>query len=372
MSPSLEVRRFLCGTKCYGQAQNHARVGPREVFPGGAAPCDSSGVVRRTRRARDGPTPRDSRADLVQLRGGGDRPGRSRAPDHRDDLVGTLVVVERQGSQVSTVGFRKHPPAPGVDLSVRALLRTALQRLEKDAASLPTADACPGSRTPIPRRGRTIAEGTWSSMGTTAPHPGRSRCNRESNDGVASREWFEARRESRCIQVVGDAMSPLLSDGAYVAFARSEESPAELDGKLVVALGEVPPIVRWFQDCGRYALLRAENERRGACPGRPRGPPRVPTLPARALDRHAALDDRFINSPPVTSRVGDRGEADEAAARTTGDASRTRPGPAGVAGVSGPTAWLAPAALPCTSTDTGAPAPDCTPPGTPPTAPRTP
>ena len=79
------------------------------------------------------------------------------------------------------------------------------------------------------------------------------------NDGVASREWFEARRESRCFQVVGDAMSPLLSDGAYVAFARSDESPLELDGKLVVALGEVPPIVRWFQDCGRYALLRAEK-----------------------------------------------------------------------------------------------------------------
>src|SRR5512135_3631305 len=97
-----------------------------------------------------------------------------------------------------------------------------------------------------------------------------------------------------------------------------------------------------------------------------------PELLRRARRERRVLDDRFINSPPVTSRLGDRGAEDEGGARTTGDANRTRPGPAVVAGASGPRVSLAPAALRCTSTDTGAPAPDCTPPGTPPTAPRTP
>lgn len=142
------------------------------------------------------------------------------------------------------------PVAPGADLSVRALLRTALQRLEKDAASLPAAGTAAG--------GDHQEEGMVL-LGVDGAAPQPLSLQPGMNDGVASREWFEARRESRCIQVVGDAMSPLLSDGACVAFAKSEESPAELDGKLVVALGEAPPIVRWFQDCGRYALLRAEN-----------------------------------------------------------------------------------------------------------------
>jgi hypothetical protein len=77
---------------------------------------------------------------------------------------------------------------------------------------------------------------------------------------VAARsEWLDAERECRCIQVVGDAMAPILMDGAYVAFAKSEEPLAALDDKIVVAWVENQPIVRWFQLCDKVALLRAEN-----------------------------------------------------------------------------------------------------------------
>jgi hypothetical protein len=145
------------------------------------------------------------------------------------------------------------------DLSVRALLRTALRRLEKDAEASPHLGESPTPRDAGIAKGEDHPDGEIVVDGDDRTSPRSLSSQPGVNDGVASREWFEARRESRCIQVVGDAMSPLLSDGAYVAFARSEESPRELDGKLVVALGEVPPIVRWFQDCGRYALLRAEK-----------------------------------------------------------------------------------------------------------------
>jgi hypothetical protein len=47
--------------------------------------------------------------------------------------------------------------------------------------------------------------------------------------------------------------------GAYVAFAKSEEPLADLDGKMVVTWVENRPIVRWFQFCDKVGVLRAEN-----------------------------------------------------------------------------------------------------------------
>ncbi len=54
-------------------------------------------------------------------------------------------------------------------------------------------------------------------------------------------------------------MAPVVADGASVAFARDEEDARQLDGKMVVTWLENQAVVRWFQHCGRFALLRAEN-----------------------------------------------------------------------------------------------------------------
>jgi phage repressor protein C with HTH and peptisase S24 domain len=76
----------------------------------------------------------------------------------------------------------------------------------------------------------------------------------------ARKEWLEAQQENRCIQVSGDAMSPIVADGASIAYSNSDEDPRQLDGKMVVVwLNNEQPTVRWFRHCGRYALLRAEN-----------------------------------------------------------------------------------------------------------------
>ena len=54
-------------------------------------------------------------------------------------------------------------------------------------------------------------------------------------------------------------MAPIVADGASVAYAKEEDDVQQLDGKLVVAWVDNQPVVRWFQQCGRYALLRAQN-----------------------------------------------------------------------------------------------------------------
>ena len=73
------------------------------------------------------------------------------------------------------------------------------------------------------------------------------------------REWLAAQRDNRCVFVSGDAMAPIVADGASVAYAKEEDDVQQLDGKLVVAWIDNQPVVRWFQQCGRYALLRAQN-----------------------------------------------------------------------------------------------------------------
>jgi hypothetical protein len=61
------------------------------------------------------------------------------------------------------------------------------------------------------------------------------------------------------IRNVGDAMAPIIADGAFVAYADADESPLALEKKLVVAHLPDGPIVRWFHRLGSYAVLRAEN-----------------------------------------------------------------------------------------------------------------
>ena len=118
-------------------------------------------------------------------------------------------------------------------MTVGALLRTALELLENDA-SAQTGDMESGSR----------LEPASSTSLLVPP---------------ARQEWLEAQQENRCVQVRDNAMAPILADGARVAYAREEENPRQLNGKLVVVWLENEPTIRWFQDCGRYAMLRAEN-----------------------------------------------------------------------------------------------------------------
>ena len=153
------------------------------------------------------------------------------------------------------------PPA----MTVGALLRTALQLLEGQGSAESRVSASgeegimrpPGSTDGSSVGGLPQGE----SAGDLDPDNGMdSHAGRGPDVNQAARsEWLAARREGRCIDVVGDAMTPVVADGASVAYSAQEEGPDQLHNKLVVAWIEGQPMVRWFQHCGRYALLRAEN-----------------------------------------------------------------------------------------------------------------
>jgi peptidase S24-like protein len=152
---------------------------------------------------------------------------------------------------------------PGVTpaVTIGALLRTALQLLENDDAGAARADHQLSSD-----------KSEMSSLAddlVALEHDLRTPNGIEDAGGLdaedsprlaaARREWVAAQRENRCVTVNGDAMAPVVAEGASVAYARTDEDAAQLDGKLVVAWLENQPVVRWFQHCGHYALLRAEN-----------------------------------------------------------------------------------------------------------------
>jgi hypothetical protein len=149
-------------------------------------------------------------------------------------------------------------------MTVGALLRTALQLLEGQGSPEAKVTAAGDEEVmtpPSPADGGPHDFLTQGDEGRPDQDNGvDSHTTRGSDTGQAARsEWLAARREGRCIDVVGDAMAPVVADGASVAYSADEESPDQLHNKLVVAWIEDQAMVRWFQHCGRYALLRAEN-----------------------------------------------------------------------------------------------------------------
>jgi hypothetical protein len=156
-------------------------------------------------------------------------------------------------------------------VTIGALLRTALQLLEeKNDRTRPSGDATRDEAEPTvqlsstadhapppgvdPRALRELANLGFANDNTALPSPEDA-----SGSAQSRRDWLAAQRDNRCVFVTGDAMAPVVADGASVAYAQEEDDVEQLDGKLVVAWVDNQPVVRWFQQCGRYALLRAQN-----------------------------------------------------------------------------------------------------------------
>jgi hypothetical protein len=168
--------------------------------------------------------------------------------------VEPMWLLHGKGPKFRNVAHERREAAAQSGISVESLLRTALQMLEEGEKEPPNLIFSKGTAArPLEENAHVVLLAIDDSTGqpidkTSGPHY------------IAARsEWIDAERECRCIRVEGDAMSPILADGAYVAFSKAEENAADLDGKMVVAWVDGQPIVRWFQFCGRYGVLRAEN-----------------------------------------------------------------------------------------------------------------
>jgi phage repressor protein C with HTH and peptisase S24 domain len=148
--------------------------------------------------------------------------------------VEPLWLLHGKGSKFRTPPAAHEETNPSA--TVESLLRTALQHLERTTHS-ETAGQFPATD---------LAEGV---EGEELPNDGRR----------AASDWAAARADRRCLRIEGDAMVPIIADGAQVAFAEQEEDLESLEGKLVVAWVEGKPIVRWFRLSGQFGLLRAEN-----------------------------------------------------------------------------------------------------------------
>jgi Peptidase S24-like len=140
--------------------------------------------------------------------------------------------------------------------SVTALLRVALERLEENERS--AIDFSLGApiltlRDDGESRELVTINGDGLPHGHHAPSPDGLRHD------MTSVDWSETRRADRNLRVTDDSMAPIVAEGAHVTYADPEPVSETFHDKLVVAVIEGKPIVRWFQHCGRFALLRAEN-----------------------------------------------------------------------------------------------------------------
>jgi hypothetical protein len=168
--------------------------------------------------------------------------------------VEPMWLLHGRGPKFRSAAPDRSETTGGAGVSVGALLRTALHMLEQGEVASPTLIVSKG-----------LCQGTTDEPAdvvlVAVDESGGGPITRsEGPRYVAARsEWLDAERECRCIRIEGSAMSPIVADGAYVAFAKMEEDAERLDGKMVVAWINSHPIVRWFQYCGRYAVLRAEN-----------------------------------------------------------------------------------------------------------------
>lgn len=149
--------------------------------------------------------------------------------------------------------------------SVASLLRTALERLEqKEKSSQADADQSFTLASPIVAQLEEWEPGQDGSnlvfVGGGRPAGDRAITPDDGHQYLAARkEWLAARQDLRHLRIGDESMAPIIAQGAHVTYAEAESASASLHDKLVVTWVESRPVVRWFQHCGRFALLRAEN-----------------------------------------------------------------------------------------------------------------
>ena len=150
--------------------------------------------------------------------------------------------------------------------SVRELLCIALERLEqqRDIAT----ESAQGSRVRslVSASRQTNQSGPFTAVSPIPAHAeGQSATGLRAASALPHSDVFQRLPGSgtsqayQSVQVVGDAMAPVLADGSVVLYSEHEDPPQRLAGQLVVAWVDDQPHVRWFDLLGSQGILRAEK-----------------------------------------------------------------------------------------------------------------
>ena len=79
---------------------------------------------------------------------------------------------------------------------------------------------------------------------------------------LAYRDWLPHPRETVAVRLLDDAMFPILPAGSVVAVDRSSTDPQRLQGKMVAAMPDKVPIIRWLDLSGRHLIFRPNQQSR--------------------------------------------------------------------------------------------------------------
>ena len=79
---------------------------------------------------------------------------------------------------------------------------------------------------------------------------------------LAYRQWIPHPRETFAVRLDDNAMNPILPAGSVVAVDRASNDPQALQGRIVAAVAEGEPLVRWLEISGRHLILRPNQPSR--------------------------------------------------------------------------------------------------------------
>lgn len=136
------------------------------------------------------------------------------------------------------------------DLSPIQLIRRGLEKLEQqpDGMIVVPPDQMP---TDVSSRFVAVSLVPLDELVARAPNP-----ERVEGQVLAYRDWLPHPRETVAVRLDDDAMFPILPAGSVVAVDRALTDPRRLQGKMVAAVADGIPMIRWLEVSGRHLIFR--------------------------------------------------------------------------------------------------------------------
>ncbi len=153
------------------------------------------------------------------------------------------------------------------DLSPEQLIRRGLEKLEKEPQEIVVV-------APENLPGRNVSE--FVAVDLIALEALDEENPRSQGHILAYRQWIPHPRETVAVRILDDAMAPVLPAGSVVAIDRAMRDPVALQGRMVAAVPEGDPLIRWLDVAGRHMILRPNQASRDF--------PMVPFAPGEQTD----------------------------------------------------------------------------------------